>query len=149
MAINGVHHVVLRVPDVPDGEACYRELFDMEVRFREGLLDGDVGTVPEMFTWDDARSKGVTPTMSFLGRDEFFLAVAQRDETDGKRRVDHIALAVDESTFESVTERAEAAGCTVERNAAHHRTFEDPLGFEWELNASSPPPSRAFDTLEL
>lgn len=149
MPISGVHHTVLFVADVPNGESFYQELFDMEVLFREGTLDGEAGTVPEQIGWEDAVSKGVSPTMSFLGQDEFFLAVAQDESEGADRRVDHIALAVDEQTFESVTERAEGLGCVVERNAPHHRTFEDAHGFEWELNTSSPPPGQAFDALDI
>ncbi|ELY85107.1 hypothetical protein C484_21127 [Natrialba taiwanensis DSM 12281] len=140
---------MLLVSDIPHGEAFYEELFDMEVLFREGILDGEVGTVPEHIDWEDALLKGVTPTMSFLGRDEFFLAVAGVESEVTDRRVDHIALAVDEVTFESVTNRAEKLGCPVERNAPHHRTFEDNQGFEWEINASSSPPTQAFDTLNI
>ncbi|WP_049904647.1 VOC family protein [Natrialba asiatica] len=149
MPIHGVHHVVLLVSNIPHGEAFYEELFDMEVLFREGILDGEVGTIPERIDWEDALSKDVTPTMSFLGRDEFFLSVAEVESEATSRRVDHIAIAVDEVTFESVTNRAEKLGCPVERNAPHHRTFEDKQGFEWEINSSSPPPTQAFDTLDI
>ncbi|MFC7155294.1 VOC family protein [Halomarina halobia] len=149
MGIRGLHHLVLLVDDVPDGEAFYRELFDMEVLFREGVLDGTVGTVPDGVGWDEAISKGATPTMSFLGRDEFFLAVAQADGEPSAGRVDHVALAVDEPAFEAITDRAESVGCEVEQNAAHHRILRDAFGMEWELNANPPPPSRAFEPLDI
>lgn len=149
MGIEGVHHVVLLVTDVPEAEAFYRDLFDMDISFREGVLGESVGTVPEEFDWDTARAKGVSPTMSFLTRDNFALAVAQAESGRSGRMVDHIALRVTKTTLEGVTKRAEACGCTVERNAAHHRTVEDTQGFEWELNTSSPPASQAFDLLEL
>lgn len=164
MELRGLHHLVLLVDDVPVDEAYYRELFDLELLFREGALDGEPGTVPEAVDWDEALAKGVTPYMSFLGRDEFFLAVAQADgeaadghdadsqEADSETttgRVDHVALAVDERAFEAITERAEELGSDVERNAAHHRTFRDRLGIEWELNAKPRPPGRAFEPLDI
>jgi catechol 2,3-dioxygenase-like lactoylglutathione lyase family enzyme len=149
MPISGLHHLVLLVDEVPEGESFYRRLFDMDVLFREGVLDGEAGTVPEGMDWSEAVEAGVTPTMAFLGRDDLFLALAQADDELDAGRVDHIALAVDESAFEAVTERAEELGCEVERNAPHHRVFEDRWGFEWELNARSRPPDRAFDTLDV
>ncbi|WP_396611952.1 VOC family protein [Haloferax sp. S1W] len=149
MTIHGLHHVVLLVDDVPEGEAYYRELFDMEVSFREGVRGSEPGTLPAEPDWDDAIEAGITPTMSFLGRDEFSLAVASATGSSGNGPVDHIALAVDDDSFESITERAEALGSTVERNAPHHRLFTDRYGLEWELNATTRPPGRAFETFEL
>lgn len=149
MGIRGLHHLVLLVDDVPEDEAFYRELFGMEVLFREGVLDGDPGTVPDGVEWDEALSKGVTPSMSFLGRDDFFLAVANADGDTTGGRFDHVALEVDEPVFESIANRAEVLGCKVEQNAPHHRTIRDKLGIEWELNAKPRPPGRAFDTLDI
>lgn len=149
MGISGIHHVVLLVDNVPEDETFYRKLFGMEVLFREGGLDGTVGTVPDEMTWDEALLKGVDPYMSFLGRDEFFLAVAAADEDTTGGRVDHIALEVDESSFEAITNRAVKRGCEVQQNAPHHRIIHDKLGFEWELNAKPRPPSRAFDPLDI
>lgn len=149
MGISGLHHLVLLVDDVPAGEAFYRDLFDMEVSFREGALDGTPGTVPEGVAWDDAIAEGVTPSMSFLGRDDFFLAVARADGEASGGRVDHVALAVDDAAFESITARAEDMGCAVRRNASHHRIIRDEFGFEWELNARPRPPEEAFDTFDI
>lgn len=144
MDIHGLHHLVLLVDNIPEDEAYYRELFSMEVVFREVALDGTPGTVPEDIGWDEALLKGATPYMTFLGRDDFFLAVASADRETTNGRVDHVALAVDESVFESITERAEALGCNVEENAPHHRIFQDKLGLEWGLNAKPRPPGQAF-----
>ena len=149
MGIRGLHHLVLLVDNVPEDEMFYRELFDMEVLFREGALNGNPGTVPEDVEWEEALSKGVTPYMSFLGRDDFFLAVAKADEDTTGGRFDHVALEVDESAFDSITDRAEELGCGVDKNAPHHRIIHDKFDIEWELNAKPRPPSRAFDTLDI
>lgn len=149
MGIHGVHHIVVRAADVPEAETFYRELFDMEVLFREGSRNGTPGTIPEHTEWGEAIAKGVTPRMAFLGRDDFYLAVATGDDVTTSGRVDHVALAVDDPMFESITDRAEACGCEVERNASHHRTIRDRLGIEWELNAKPRPPGPAFDTFDL
>ncbi|WP_410766474.1 VOC family protein [Haloferax sp. DFSO60] len=149
MPIRGLHHLVLLVDGVPEGETYYRELFDMEVLFREGTVDEEPGTLPDGLAWSDAISQGVEPTMTFLGRDDFFLAVAQSDGECGSGRFDHLALAVSETQFEAITERATDFGCAVSYNASHHRTFEDRFGIEWELNAKPRPPEQAFDTLDI
>ncbi|WP_254547202.1 VOC family protein [Halomarina pelagica] len=149
MYVNGVHHLVLSVDDVPDGESYYRELFDLAVLFREAGIDGDPGTVPDDVSWEEAINRGVTPYMSFLGRDEFYMAVADISDQQGTGRLDHIALAVDDEAFDEITERADSLGCNVEENAPHHRVFLDRYDVEWELNANPRPPERAFDELDL
>lgn len=149
MEIDGVHHLVLLVDDVPAGESYYRELFELDVLFREAALDGEPGTVPEGVSWDAALEQGVTPYMSFLGRDEFYLAVAGAAGHAGTGRLDHVALAVDDEAFDAVTENATELDCDVEENAPHHRVFIDNYDVEWELNAKPRPPGRAFDELNL
>lgn len=149
MHIDGLHHVVLLVDDVPDGESYYQELFDLDVLFREASLAGEPGTVPDHVTWTEAIDEGVTPLMSFLGRDEFFMAVAGANGQEGTGRLEQIALAVDDEAFERITERAESLGCEVEENAPHHRIFVDRNDVEWELNAKPRPPGRAFDEFDL
>lgn len=155
MGITGLHHLVVRVPDVPDAQAFYTDLFDLAVLFREGVRDGDVGTVPADRPWKEAIDAGVTPTMAFLDRDGFTLAVASpegepaRRSPEGAGTVDHVALAVDGDALEGITRRAEDLGCDVERNASHHRVLTDRYGFEWELNAKPRPPSQAFPQLDI
>lgn len=149
MYVDGVHHLVMLVDDVPNGESYYKELFDLEVLFREAALDGEPGTVPDEVSWDEALGKGVTPYMSFLGRDEFYVAVAGSEGQQGTGRLDHIALAVDDEAFEAITERADSLGCDVEENAPHHRVFRDRYNVEWELNAKARPPGQAFEEFDL
>ena len=43
MAIDGLHHLVLRVPDLGEAEEFYRELFGLDVLFREGQLGDEHG----------------------------------------------------------------------------------------------------------
>lgn len=80
MSFQGLHHLVLLVNNVPDGEQFYRELFDMEVLFREGTLDDEQGTIPDNLDWEEAIPKGIEPYMSFLQRDDLALAVAEEAE---------------------------------------------------------------------
>ncbi|AJF24460.1 hypothetical protein SG26_01380 [Haloarcula sp. CBA1115] len=149
MHIDGIHHLVLLVDDVQKGESYYRELFDLEVHFREGTLDGEPGTVPEEVSWEEALDEGVTPYMSFLGRDGFHVAVANAKGQQDTGRLDHIALAVDDDAFEAITEHADSLGCDVKENASHHRVFLDRYNVKWELNEKPRPPGPAFTELDV
>ncbi len=150
MSFQGLHHLVLLVDSVPEDEQFYQELFDMEILFREGSLNDEPGTVPDHMGWEEAISAGIEPYMAFLRRDDFTLAVAESTQDISEKRLDHIALAVSESDAESVAERAVELGCSVSRRNAPHQLFvEDSHDIEWELNTTSPPPSRAFDTLPV
>jgi catechol 2,3-dioxygenase-like lactoylglutathione lyase family enzyme len=149
MAIHGLHHIVLDVPDVGDAEAFYADLFDLAVAFREGEYGEEYGSVPDGLDWPAARERGVEPGMTFLRRDAFSLAVAETGAGgDADGRLDHAALAVDEATVRSVAERARDLGCEVdERDDVAFVT--DRYGVEWELNSGSPPPTCPFDDLPV
>jgi catechol 2,3-dioxygenase-like lactoylglutathione lyase family enzyme len=150
MSFHGLHHLVLPVNSVPDGEQFYQDLFDMEVLFREGTLNDNRGTVPKNVSWEDAISTDVTPYRSVLRRDDFVLAVAETTTDSFAGRFDQIALAVDRSDAESVADRASAVGCSVSRQNASQQIFiEDPYDIKWELNVTSRQPRRTFDTLGI
>lgn len=85
-----------------------------------------------------------------LQRDDLALAVAEAAEVTVEERFDHVVLAVNRSDAESVAERATKLGCVISRRNAPHQIFiEDQFEVEWELNTTSPPPNRAFDTLDI
>lgn len=154
MTIDGLHHVVLRVPTLPDAEEFYRELLDLDVLFREGTKDGTFGKVPDDLDWPAAIAAGVEPSMSFLGRDEFALALAaEDDEKDAKAdpemgRLDHLALSLDAEDRDEIRDRAADLDCEYETHS--HAVFvTDRYGVEWELNASSPPPETSLETLDV
>lgn len=150
MPFHGVHHVVLNVGDLPAGERFYRDLLALDVRFREGRLDGETGAVPAHLDWEEAVAAGVDPAMSFLGRDEVSLALAAVDPGtgDGPDRLNHVALAVDAADQDAVERRAADLDCETRRHS-HSLFVDDPFGVEWELNASSPPPECPFDPLDV
>lgn len=150
MAIHGLHHVVLRIPDLPAAESFYRELFDLDVLFREGVKDDAVGKIPDDLDWSEATGRGVEPTMSFLGRDEFALALMEaEDDVDPETgRLDHLALALDAADRDATRDRAADLGCEYEEKS--DAVFvTDRYGVEWELNAASPPPESPFETLDV
>jgi hypothetical protein len=148
VTLHGLHRLVLRASPLPKAETFYRELFDFDVLFREGLRDGDYGQIPPSADWDDAIAAGIEPRMSFLGRDGVALALANEDGDPEASRLDHVALAVDESDRDAIGRRAERLGCETERRS-HSLFIGDRYGVEWELNASPPPPSCPFERFEV
>ena len=167
MAIDGLHHLVLKVPDLPEAEAFYRDLFDLDVLFREGTKGETFGKVPDHLDWPEAVERDVEPGMSFLGRDAFALALVEGDaygegDVNGNRdgdagdgngnadasRLDHVALALDPEDRDAVRDRADELDCEYEEKG--DAVFvTDHYGVEWELNASSPPPETPFDALDV
>ena len=142
-----LHHVVLRVPALPKAESYYRDLFDLDVLFREGSLDGEYGTLPDGVDWPDAVAAGVDPGMSFLNRDALSLALSVA-ETIGEGRLDHIGLSASREDRDAVRERADDLDCEYEAKSGA-LFLTDRYGIEWELNGSSPPPETPFETLDL
>ncbi|MFB6071421.1 MAG: VOC family protein [Halobacterium sp.] len=148
MRIDGLHHVVLDVPDVAAAERFSADLFDLSVAFREGEYDGEYGRVPDGLDWPAARERGVDPGMTFLTRPGFALAVAEEPGSGDGGRLDHVALAVDATAVERIAESARGLGCEVdEREDVAFVT--DRYGVGWELNAGSPPPTCPFDDLDV
>ncbi|SFK59076.1 Catechol 2,3-dioxygenase [Halogranum rubrum] len=146
MGFEALHHVVLVVENLAEAETFYCELFKMDVRFREGERDGDYGRVPDHPDWETAVADGVTPAMSFLGNGALSLALAASDDPVEGGRVDHLAFQVNESFFDSFSDRARSLGCAVdERETTAFVT--DRYGMEWELKTSSPPPTCPFEEI--
>lgn len=147
MRIDGLHHVVFDIDDLAAGEEFYRELFGLDVAFREGEFGDDYGKVPDDLDWPTAVEAGVEPGMTFLRRDGFALALTAEPGTDSGR-LNHVALAVDDETVGDVAQRARGLGCEVdEREDVVFVT--DRYGIEWEFNAGSPPPTCPFDELAV
>ena len=142
-----LHHVVLRVPDLPEAELYYRDLLGLDVLFREGSLDDEYGTLPEGMGWPDAVAAGVDPGMTFLNRDALSLALLVA-ETTGQGRLDHIALSVSREDRDAIHERADDLDCEYEAKSGA-LFLTDRYGVEWELNGSSPPPETPFETLDV
>lgn len=147
MHVDGLHHVVLDVGDVAPAERFYRELFSLDVAFREGEYRGEYGKVPECFDWPAAAEAGVEPGMTFLRHDGLSLALTAEDAgEDG--RLNHVALAVSDDTVGEVAATARELDCEVdEREDVVFVT--DRYGVEWELNAGSPPPTCPFEVLPV
>lgn len=148
MPFHGLHHAVLNVPGLPEAETYYRELFDMDVLFREGTADGAYGKLPDGIDWETATAHGVDPGMSFLQRGDFVVALADDPEAGEPTRFDHISLQIDMTDLGTVASRAASMGCGVDER---ERTaiITDQYGIEWELTTTGFPPSSPFEVLEL
>lgn len=159
MGVHRIHHVTLTVDDVASAEAAYRDVLDLDVLFREGTYDGEFGSVPDDVDWPTAKQAGVEPGMTFLGREDAAIAIAERDDgeatdppdeagTTGEDALDHVALHVDPGDVAAIAERARARDWDVdERETAAFLVDDD--GIEWEVNASNPPPATPFDPLPV
>ncbi|WP_267641752.1 VOC family protein [Haloarchaeobius amylolyticus] len=148
MTLGGLHHIALGVPDVPTAESFYCELFDLDVLFREGSLDGDFGALPEGMEWPEADAAGVDPGLTFVGRDDLALALAHDPSTPEGGHVDHIALTVSDAELGAICDRARELDCGVDQRETAAFVV-DTYGIEWELNTSSPPPETPFKTLDV
>ncbi len=147
MPFHGLHHVGFTVPDLAEAERYYRELFEMAVLFREGVLDGRRGTVPDGVNWATATAHGVEPHRSVLGRDEIAIALAASSGAEPSPG-GHIAIAIDLVDLGPLTRRAASMGCGVEERETG-ALITDRYGREWELTASGFPPTSRYDTLEM
>lgn len=176
MSVHGIHHVTLAVDDVARSERAYRDVFDLDVRFREGTYDGEFGALPDGMDWATATAAGVDPGMTFLGNEDAAIAIAEIDDAsdddagdggatagdategdgdaiesapgDGSGQLDHVALHVDEDDVAAIAARARDRDWDVdERETAAF--VVDHVGVEWEVNASSPPPATPFDVLDV
>ncbi|NHN41696.1 VOC family protein [Halorubellus sp. JP-L1] len=162
MGVHRIHHVTLAVADVARAERAYRDVFGLDVLFREGTYDGEFGALPDGMDWETATAAGVDPGMTFLGREDAAIAVAEVEDatesTEGEATgsadgdaagpLGHVALHVDADDVAAIAARARDRGWDVdERETAAFVVDHD--GIEWEVNASSPPPATPFDALDL
>lgn len=147
MTLAGLHHVVLRVPDIPTAEAYYADLFDFDVHFREGSLDGDIGTLPPGMDWADAADAGVDPALSVIGRDHVHLELTATDGDVSPGLVKRLALDVGMAERIDVRDRAEDLGATVTQTE-DDTTIVDTYGFEWTLTETEAPPEPSVSELD-
>lgn len=153
MTVHGIHHVTLAVRDVAAAEAAYRDVFDLDVLFREGTYDDEFGALPDDVDWDVAEAAGVDPGMTFLGDDDVAIAVAEREGDDALEAtdagvLDHVALHVDPGVVGEIADRARDRDWDVDERETVAFLVDDD-GIEWEVTASDRPPATPFDELDV
>lgn len=144
MALRSFTHVALRVEHLREAEDFYRELFALEVAFREAETPEGWGTLPESADWDDAEQAGIHLGLVMLHRDGLRLALEAADAVAEDGQLSHVGVFVDEEELDRLREAAVDAGCEIVLDQrARALILDDPFGVRWELNAFSydDPPS--------
>lgn len=137
-----ITHVAIRVPDLITAEEFYTKLFDTDVNYRQTLIDGEWHTLADGIDWTEAKKAGYEPRMSFITKDEFFLALVGPDEkvADLPKQEYHIGLQMNNNDFKTFIHQAEMAGCEVLHQGDHqghnHALIEDVYGYEWDVTVA-------------
>ena len=127
--IVGVTHVALRVRDLREGEAYYRDLLDLEVAFREAETVDGWATLPPQASWDDANEE---LEVVLLHRDGLCLALERVDEVEGLGLLSHVGLQVDEGELRRLRGHVQPV-----HESTTGLIFNDRYGVRWELGTAS------------
>jgi catechol 2,3-dioxygenase-like lactoylglutathione lyase family enzyme len=130
---SALKYVALYVPDLHDAERFYRDVFEMEVRFRES--EGDDRrwyTVRPGVDWAELDEREVRIDMVALQRDQFVLALFRGDPQPGT--VHEICVTAPAGELPDLRERLPAEATLLEADE-HSLRFEDPFGFRWAVHS--------------
>ena len=146
MSYQGVTHLALRVGDLQKAEASYRNLFGLEVAFREAKTSDGWRTLPQDKSWADAQAAGIELEMVMLHRDGLVLALNKTDALAIGGSLDHIGLQLDEEEFVRLRKQAANLGYEL-RDHPKTFVFEDSFRVRWEITTQSysDPPSLCGD----
>jgi hypothetical protein len=123
-------YIALFVPDLRGAERAYRQLFDMDLLFREAEAGDDWATLPLDKSWDDADAAGIELTMLALRRDDFVLALFEGSPQLGT--VHEICFGLEADEIDAVRARLPKE-CTSLRHERGFLQFDDAFGFRWTL----------------
>ena len=129
-----VTHIALNVSPLEKAEGFYRELFHMEVAFREAETPAGWATLPDDAGWAEARAAGIELGLSALSRDSFTLAL---EAGDSPQRLSHLGLAFDPAKMDRLRQRARVLNCAVLVDRADLIVFQDRYGVQWEITTSA------------
>ncbi len=137
MALHGFTHLALRVQRLRAAEAFYRELFALEVAFREAETpEGGWLTLRASADWDDAEEAGVDLGLVMLYRDGLRLALEAADAVEAvTSRLSHVGVFVDEDEFKRIRAASERLDCEIVNDNQRALVIDDPFGVRWELNS--------------
>jgi catechol 2,3-dioxygenase-like lactoylglutathione lyase family enzyme len=135
VSLRSFTHLALRVERLREAEAFYRELFLLDVAFREAETPEGWRTLAPEADWADAEAAGVELGLVMLYRDGFRLALEGVDRVSALGRLSHVGVYADESELSRLHDRVEGAGCKVITfDPERSLLIDDPLGVRWELN---------------
>jgi catechol 2,3-dioxygenase-like lactoylglutathione lyase family enzyme len=135
MSLHSFTHIALRAERLREAETFYRELFALEVAFREAEMPDGWRTLPPSADWDDAERSDVALGLVMLYGGGLRLALEAVDAVAPDGILDHIGVWVDEEELERLHAKAAALDCRVVVNRAQALILEDPYGIRWELNS--------------
>jgi catechol 2,3-dioxygenase-like lactoylglutathione lyase family enzyme len=133
---HAVTHIALMVSPLREAEAFYRELFALQVAFREAETADGWYTLPPQANWDDAEAAGILLGLISLNRDAFTLAL-EEGPASASGRLSHIGLQVDASDLDRLRQHAPALGCQVITDRPAVLVFDDRFGVRWELTTTA------------
>ena len=129
-----VTHIALNVSPLEEAGEFYRELFRLEVAFREAETPAGWATLPDDAGWAEARAAGIQLGLSALSRDSFTLAL---EGGDSPQRLSHLGLAVDPAEMDALRTRARELNCRLMLDRPDLIVFRDPYGVQWEITTSA------------
>jgi catechol 2,3-dioxygenase-like lactoylglutathione lyase family enzyme len=135
MALHGFTHLALRVQWLREAEAFYRELFALEVAFRETETPEGWLTLRASTDWDDVEEAGIDLGLVMLYRDGLRLALEADDKAADDGRLSHVGVFVDEDEFTRIRAAAEGLDCGISGDGQRALIIDDPFGVRWELNS--------------
>lgn len=124
-------YVALYVPDLRAAEDFYREVFSLDLLFRESRgPDGTWRTLRPELSWEDAAEQGIEVGMVALRRAEVVLALFPGAPAPGT--VYELCIGVGPEEVGEVRSRIERTTTILEAEARLLR-FQDPFGFRWAV----------------
>jgi catechol 2,3-dioxygenase-like lactoylglutathione lyase family enzyme len=125
-------YLALYVSELEAAESFYRDVFGLELLFREHEGDGSWATLRPELDWAEARERGLGIDMVALRRDGFVLALFRGDPAPDT--VYEICVEVPAEEVQRVRERLPAEA-TVTDDEPHSMRFVDAFGFRWAVHA--------------
>lgn len=124
-------YVALHVHDLRAAESFYRDVFAMELLFRESEAeDGTWHTLRPDVDWEEANARGIRVDMLAVRRDGFVLALFPGTPSPGTVHEICIGVALDD--LAEIRARVERAATVLEASPRWFR-FQDPFGFRWSV----------------
>jgi hypothetical protein len=123
-------YIALFVADLRGAESAYRQLFEMDLLFREAAFGDDWATLPLDKGWEDADAAGIELAMVALRRDEFVLALFEGSPQAGT--VHEVCFGLEADEIDAVRARLPEE-CTSLTHARGFLQFDDAFGFRWTL----------------
>jgi len=135
VSLHSFTHVALRVENLREAERFYRDLFALEVAFREVETPEGWKTLPPQVDWEEVERLAVEVGLAMLYRDGFRLALEAVGRVSQDGLLSHLGVHADKPELERLHERAEAAGCKIVAfDRERSLIIDDAFGVRWELN---------------